>query len=81
MTTLQQTIDQLCLEIFGVEPSKKEEKKPIIKERIENNPILQSAKYSDLMTMAHNINRKNGKSYVKGCNCESCCKSRQFLGV
>lgn len=63
-------VDQLLTSIFGVD-----EVLPEI--QIKTVPITPIPKktfatFSQLMTLAHNFNRKHGKSYVRGCKCKTC---------
>lgn len=72
---ISKSSDELMIEIFGrdSEVANKYASEPA-KQRVAKS----YATFSQLMTLAHNFNRKNGHPITSGCNCESCHQKRKF---
>ena len=73
-TTTTQSLpssDELFAQIFGADealPSVTLQIVPILPKP----PRKTFATFSQLMTLAHNFNRKHGKQVVRGCKCRQC---------
>ena len=71
---ISKSSDELMIEIFGsdVEVINKHSSEPS-----KQHVAKSYATFSQLMTLAHNFNRKNGHQITSGCNCESCHQKRK----
>ena len=67
-----QSSDQLFLKIFGTDQEQEAAKVQEEKPKFKKSEPKTFATFSQLMTLAHAVNRRHGKAVTPGCNCFSC---------